>query len=127
MNELPQFIEPSKMQLDREDLDFLALKRAFELPEATLQNALLCAFFDHIYPLLPIIDLDNFMSAISGQGKEEEKVSLLVLQAVLAAGTCYVDMSHLRRSGYFTRDEARNVFFKRAQVCGTELRSRRIC
>lgn len=115
MTELPQFIQPSRVRLDGDDLEFLTRKRAFELPETTLRTALLCTFFDHVYPLLPTLDLDSFLLAVSGESTEE-RISLVVFQAVLAAGTCYVDMDYLRRSGYSTRGQAQDLLFKRAQV-----------
>lgn len=117
MPELPQFIEPLQVELEEEDMDYLALKHAFELPEPEPRSALLCAFFDYIHPLLPILDLDSFLLAVSGKGERGERASLVVFQAVLAAATCHVDMDYLRGLGFLTREEARNTLFGRARVC----------
>ena len=44
------------------------------------------------------------------------EISLLLLQAVMFAGTTYVDMRFLRAQGYENRKLARKVFSQRARL-----------
>ncbi|KAH6611302.1 Zn2Cys6 transcriptional regulator [Trichoderma cornu-damae] len=112
--DLPKYVRPLT-SLPPDDMAYLRAEGALELPDSALQNALLRAFFEYVHPHVPTLDLDGFLHSIESHDGSAGQVSLLLLQAVLAAGTAHVERDHLREAGFQTRKQARTVFMKR--VC----------
>ena len=113
---LPCFIKPLKTKLPNDDMSYLRTKDAFTLPAEDFRNALVWSFFEYVYPFMPIVDIDQFLQSIETQDGSADKISLLLFQAVLFAGTAHVEMSFLKKAGYKTRREARRKFFQRVRV-----------
>lgn len=113
--DLPKYVRPLT-SLPPDDMSYLHNEGALDLPDGTLQTALLCAFFAYVHPYVPTLDLDSFLHAIETHDGSAGQVSLLLLQAVLAAGTAHVEMDHLRNAGFQTRKQARTTFMKRVRV-----------
>ncbi|KAF5541288.1 salicylate hydroxylase [Fusarium mexicanum] len=80
-----------------------------------LRNALLRSFFTHIHPFMPIIDMDEFLEAISSDGRYLQ-ISLLLFQAIMFAGAACIPMCYLQRLGFDSRKEAREEFFNRVRL-----------
>ncbi|KAK0759120.1 hypothetical protein N5P37_008609 [Trichoderma harzianum] len=110
--DLPKYVRPLT-SLPPDDMEYLHSEGALDLPDSTLQNALLRAFFEYVHPYVPTLDLDAFLHSIETHDGSAGQVSLLLLQAVLAAGTAHVGLEHLRNGGYQTRKQARTAFMKR--------------
>ena len=110
---LPEYIAPAPTSLDIEDADFLSRKGALTVPKPELRDALIRSYIEFVHPLMPVLDLKEFLACIgSGTGQ----VSLLLLQAVLFAGTSFVDIKQLRMLGFLTRKAARRAFFEKVKV-----------
>jgi hypothetical protein len=113
---LPDYIRGLPPRLQHEDIDYLAAKGALTLPDVELRNELLKSYIHYVHPYMPLLDLDEFLQTIA-RNDGIHRMSLLLFQAVMFAGTAFVDMEHLRNAGYPNRKLARKVFFQRARVC----------
>ncbi|EXJ90299.1 hypothetical protein A1O1_03398 [Capronia coronata CBS 617.96] len=109
---LPQYIQPIPPRIMTEDLEYLQKKGAFSIPDAGFRNELLRCYVQYVHPYLPIIDLKDFLAAIE-KNEPANAISLLLFQAVMFAGTAYVDMRYLVAQGYETRKEVRKSFFQK--------------
>ncbi|KAK5044470.1 hypothetical protein LTR84_010751 [Exophiala bonariae] len=112
---LPQYIQPIPLRIMREDLDYLQAKGVFSIPEATFRNELLRCYVQYVHPYLPIIDLGEVLTTIE-KDQPNDSISLLLFQAVMFAGTAYVDMQYLVAQGYMTRKAARKAFFQKVKL-----------
>ena len=78
-----------------EDAEFLQHKGALSLPAADVRNEILKSYIEYVDPFMPVLDLREFLRIVeSGDGKSE-KISLQVFQAVMFAGSAFVDISCL--------------------------------
>ncbi|EXJ80738.1 hypothetical protein A1O3_07022 [Capronia epimyces CBS 606.96] len=112
---LPQYIQPVPLKIAAEDFEYLHKKGAFIIPDAGFRNELLRCYVQYVHPYLPLIDLQDFLGAIE-KDQPTDTVSLLLFQAVMFAGTAYVDMRYLIGQGYATRKAARKAFFQRIKL-----------
>jgi hypothetical protein len=113
--DLPKYVRPLT-SLPPDDMAYLHAEGALDLPDGTLQNALLRAFFEYVHPYVPTLDLDSFLHCIETHDGSAGQISLLLLQAVFAAGTAHVELDHLRDAGFQTRKQARTAFMKKVRV-----------
>ncbi|KAK8169391.1 fungal-specific transcription factor domain-containing protein [Phyllosticta citrichinensis] len=62
---------------------------AFMLPSAPIADAFITAFFDRVFPTMPIMDRGTFLKNYYGVGgaASARKLSLLLIQAVMLAGS----------------------------------------
>jgi hypothetical protein len=89
------------------------------VPRGTLRSEMLRAYVEFVHPYMPLLDLHDFLTVIDKQDGSNGKVSLILFQAVMFAGSAFVDMQHLRNAGYATRKEARKDFFQKTRVSQT--------
>jgi hypothetical protein len=108
------FLKPPPPSMSSGDIEHLAAKGAFSIPAADFRRQILQSYIDFVHPFIPILDLWDIV-AMAGHGESGE-VSVLLLQAVLLAGSLYVGMTHLKNAGYLTRRSARKDFHDRARV-----------
>lgn len=113
---LPPFIRELPQRIGADEIDFLAKRGASELPPKALRIELLRCFVQYVHPYMPTLDLKEFLSAVLQVGESKTPVSLLLYQAVMFAGSAFVDMPHLRAAGFATRRAARKALFQRARV-----------
>jgi hypothetical protein len=113
---LPDYIRGLPQRLQRDDIDYLAAKGALTIPDVDLRNELLKAYVHYVHPYMPLLDLDDFLQTIA-RNDGIHRMSLLLFQAAMFAGTAFVGIEHLRHAGYANRKVARKVFFQRARVC----------
>lgn len=112
---LPQYIQPIPPRIMREDLEYLQKKGAFLIPENGFRNELLRCYVQYVHPYLPIVDLKDLLTTIE-RNQTSDNVSLLLFQAVMFAGTAYIDMRYLVAQGYVTRKAARKAFFQKVKL-----------
>nr|KAK5448417.1 hypothetical protein LTR18_001505 [Exophiala xenobiotica] len=112
---LPPYIKPIPQRIVPEDLEYLQRKGAFIIPEPGLRNELLRCYVQYVHPYLPLLDLQDFLATIA-KDQATDTVSLLLFQAVMFAGTAYIDMRYLVAQGYVTRKAARKAFFQRVKL-----------
>ncbi|KAJ4366100.1 hypothetical protein N0V83_007735 [Neocucurbitaria cava] len=113
---LPGYVKPIPKCWTQDDVDHIAKKQGFAIPEPEVRNALLRSYVEWVHPLCPVLDLQVFLSAVAQPNGSGGRISLLVLYAVLLAGAAHVDESHLIAAGYKSRLAARKDFFVRAKL-----------
>jgi hypothetical protein len=113
---LPDFIRGLPQRLQADDIDYLATKGALTIPDVELRNELLKSYIHYVHPYMPLLDLEEFLQTVA-RNDGIHRMSLLLFQAVMFAGTAFVHIKHLRAAGYQNRKSARKVFFQRARVC----------
>lgn len=114
---LPPFIKPLPARIGPDEVAYLELKGALALPNTLLRNQLLQAFVEFVYPYMPLLKLNEFLSTVDAADGSRGKISLILFQAVMFAGSAFADMRDLRVAGYLTRKEARKDFFQKTRVC----------
>ena len=113
--ELPAYIRPSRPDVRQDDLEFLGRRGALSLPVGELRDELIRCFVLYVHPFMPIVDLEDFMGAISGNDSAS-KISLIVFQAVLFSATAYVDLPLLQEAGYDNRRAGRADYYQKVKV-----------
>lgn len=111
---LPKYVAPIPNRILAEDIDYLHRKGAFLIPELHLRNELLRCYVQYVHPYMPLLELEELLTAV-GKSDGSSTISLLLFQAVMFAGTAYIDMRYLTAQGYDSRKAARKAFFQRAK------------
>jgi hypothetical protein len=114
--DLPLYIKPLPPKIGPDEIAYLEKKGALTVPKATLRSEVLRAYVDYVHPYMPLLDLHDFLTTIDQPDGSLGKVSLILFQAVMFAGSAFVDMQYLRAAGYVTRKEARKDFFQKTRV-----------
>ncbi|KAF2019135.1 cutinase transcription factor 1 alpha [Aaosphaeria arxii CBS 175.79] len=114
--ELPSYIKPLPARIGADEIAYLEKKGALSLPKGTLRSEMLRAYVEFVHPYMPLLDLYDFLTIIDRPDGSLGKVSLILFQAVMFAGSAFVDMRYLRAAGYVTRKEARKDFFTKTRV-----------
>jgi hypothetical protein len=99
-------------------IDYLLKKGAFELPAVGLRDELLGSYIEFVHGYMPILELNSFLGIIEHGDGETGRLSILLFQAVMFAGTAFVDMKYLRAAGFSTRKAARKAFYEKMRVRG---------
>lgn len=114
--DLPLYIKPLPPKIGPDEVAYLEKKGALTIPKSTLRSEMLRAYLDYVHPYMPLLDLHDFLTKIDQPDGSLGKVSLILFQAVMFAGSAFVDMQYLRAAGYVTRKEARKDFFQKTRV-----------
>lgn len=77
------FEMPDNLMLDLVELEILKMRGAFLLPSTELARDLVELYFDHVHPLMPVINKTEFMAKFNDP---DDSPSLMLLQAVLLCG-----------------------------------------
>lgn len=101
--------------MDPEDVEYLRKRGAFVLPETNLQEAALRCYFQHVQPLFPIVNPVKIISIVKGT-KSDEKLSLLLLQALIFVGSTWVDVRLVRKLGFLSRNAFRRSIHKKMRL-----------
>lgn len=113
---VPSFLKGPSHQLTQDDFDYLGKKGALTLPETVLRDELIRSYIEYVHGYMPILDLHGFLRTLYRGDSETEKLSLLLFQCVMFAGTAYVDLHYLIAGGFATRKIARKALFEKAKV-----------
>ncbi|KAJ4252791.1 hypothetical protein NW762_010697 [Fusarium torreyae] len=113
---LPKNIKPLTTRVAVDDLAFLHSRGALKLPPEESRDELLWCFFEYVHPLMPILDVETFLNTIQNPDGSAGQISLLLLQAVLFAGTAFVKLDLIRRAGFSTRRQARKAFLHKTRL-----------
>jgi hypothetical protein len=114
--ELPRFIKPLPAKIGPDEISYLEKKGALSVPRGTLRSEMLRAYVEFVHPYMPLLDLHDFLAMVDGRDETKGKVSLILFQAVMFAGSAFVDMDHLRAAGYASRKDARKDFFQKTRI-----------
>ncbi|KAK2770707.1 hypothetical protein FQN53_005375 [Emmonsiellopsis sp. PD_33] len=112
---LPDFIRPLPAKFQSDDIAYLEAKGALTIPYPELRNELLKSYVQYVHPYMPLLELDAFLRTIV-RNDSSRRMSLLLFQAVMFAGTAFISMKHLNAAGYESRKDARKAFFQRARL-----------
>lgn len=112
---LPMWIKPLPAKIGPDEVAYLDKKGALTIPTGTLRSEMLRAYIEFVHPYMPLLELHDFLSIIDSTDGSR-KLSLILFQAVMFAGSAFIDMHHLRAAGYSTRKEARKDFFQKTRV-----------
>lgn len=116
-NKLPDYLKPAPAHISFIDMSYLFDTGALYIPTTPARNALLRAYLEFVHPCMPLIEAYEFLQIIEDGTGENGKLSLLLFQSVMFAGTAFVGMEVLRSMGYSNRMAARKAFFQKARVC----------
>lgn len=97
-----------------EDYRYLLTKGAFCLPHPDLRNKLLRAYVTTVHPLLPVLSLAPFFDGVLYN--ESSFPSPLLYQAVMLAGSAFVEDKDATAAGYLSRRALRETLFERCKV-----------
>ena len=114
--EIPYFIKPLPPRIGPDEIQYLAKKGALTVPSTGLRNELLRAYIEFVHPYMPVLDLCDFVKAVESSNGQLGRISLILYQAVMFAGSAFIDMQHLYNAGYNSRKHARRDFFQRTRV-----------
>lgn len=115
-HKLPDYLKPLPQRMTSVDIDYLFAKGALSLPEIPVRNALLRSYLEYVHPYMPLIEVHELLQIIDDGTGQSGRISLLLFQAIMFAGTAFVDMDELRAAGYSSRKSARKAFFQKARV-----------
>lgn len=104
--------DTSDTKLDSVELEILKMRGAFLLPSKELSLELINAYFEHVHPLMPVINRSLFMKKFNDPN---DNPSLMVLHAVLLLG-CRASKNPLLLDSKGTNDLASITFFRRAKA-----------
>ncbi|KAK6371561.1 hypothetical protein LTS17_008812 [Exophiala oligosperma] len=105
--------EPKKVW-EMHDQIYLRSKGVFNLPSSDVCDALIRSYFDHVHPLLPIIDVGHFLAQYTLKGAAS--MNLLVLWSVFLAAANFASPDLLRTAGYASRKALKRVMYSRAKA-----------
>lgn len=112
----PDYLKPPSSRMTSIDIDYLFARGALSPPDTYLRNALLESFFNYVYPHTPLVDIHELLTIIHEGTGHTGQMSLLLFQAVMFAGSAFVNIELLQNAGYYDRKAARNVFFQKVRV-----------
>jgi hypothetical protein len=114
MPSLPRFIKPLSPSLGTDDLRYLAKRKCFECMSSDLERIVIRRYAEFIHPLLPVLDLDEFVGIVFGD--LPQKISLLLYHTVLCAGLAVVEIETIHEYGYDSKPSAREELYIKAKV-----------
>lgn len=94
-----------------EDLEYLRAKGVFSLPERAHLDALMSVFLDHVYPLYPIVNRQEFI-----QQYKNDHLSLILIYAISFIAVAFTSQSMLSLLGFHFQQEAHSFFYKKAKA-----------
>lgn len=111
---LPSYIKPLSSDLDFEDLMYLQKCGCFSFPPQELVLVILRRYAQFVHPLVPVLDLDEFIGIV--QGTISKRVSLLLYHAVMCAGLAAVDTDTILQFNYASKAAARRKMYTKAKA-----------
>ncbi|THC97202.1 hypothetical protein EYZ11_003311 [Aspergillus tanneri] len=103
--------------LDQDDMAYLAAKGCLSLPDKTVIEEFVKAYFLHIHPAMPIADEAEFWEIFYMRDeKTPRRLSLFLFQVILFASAPYVALEVLQKCGFDDRRSARNTLYQRAKL-----------
>lgn len=103
---------PDSLNSDSVELEILKLRGAFLLPDRELALDLINLYFEHVHPLMPVINRTEFMAKFEDPN---DSPPLMLLQAVLLCGS-RVSNNPLLFDSKGLSDLASLTFFRRAKA-----------
>lgn len=118
-SEVQRTFQAKLRDVSQESEEYLQLKGALRIVPIELRNKLLGAYIKYVHPLLPIIDLQWFLLNVMVED-ETRFVSPLLYQAVMLAGSAFIEQETAISAGFSSRKALRRTLFGRAKVSLSE-------
>lgn len=111
------FIKPLPAKLTAQDIHYLHVKGALDIPPLSLRRGLIRSYVRYVHPFMPVLDLPNLVQCTCETfGAGPAPISILVFQAVMFAGLPFLELDKVKELGFSTKREARRVFQNRTRV-----------
>lgn len=110
------YLKPLPERMTSADIDYLFSQGALCVSDIPVRNALFRSYFEFVHPYMPLVEIHELMEILEKGTGASGRISLLLFQAIMFAGTAFVDMEYLRSAGYSNRMVARKAFFQKARV-----------
>lgn len=120
---IPSYVKPARHGFSTDDTAFLAGRGALTVPEVAIRDELIRSFVLYVHPYMPVVNLQDLFQSINGIDNSEPPCSLILLQAILFAGSAFVSMTLLESLGFKTRKAARKAFYIKVKVSNLMTRS----
>lgn len=114
--QLPPWASPIPPAITEEDIKFLQLEGALEVPDGNVRSELLRNYVQFVHPVVPVLDLEGFLTVFNGSHNSSLGVSFLLFQAVIFAATAFETAESLSLEGFRDRREARRIRFERVKM-----------
>ncbi|KAL3492720.1 fungal-specific transcription factor domain-containing protein [Aspergillus germanicus] len=102
-------------RLNQDEICYLDSQSCFRLPVASPWQGMLHAYFEHINPLVPVLDEAGFWQTVRENGASST-LSLFVVQAILFAACPFASRRTIRECGFANCRKARAAFYRRAKL-----------
>lgn len=101
-----------------QDVNYLEQQGCLRVPTREIFDEFMQQYFLHVHPMMPFIDEGHFwdMYGHYGSGGSGEKMSLLVLQAMLFASCNFVSKPNIKALGFPSIRAARALLYRRAKL-----------
>lgn len=120
VNFLLGIFKPIPPGLTVADVSYLHQQGAFSLPPRFLRIELFRCYVESVHCKMPFLDLDDIREIVMDSENILESrrglVPLLLFQAVMYAGSVFIDSDYIRKVGFESRDFAQSVYFSRVKV-----------
>ncbi|KGO71737.1 Transcription factor, fungi [Penicillium italicum] len=113
--QLQRTFEARLPNLSQESKEYLQVKGALRIVPEDLRNELLGAYIKYVHPLLPIIDLQWFLLNVMVED-ESRFPSPLLHQAVMLAGSAFIEQETAVKAGFSSRKALRKTLYGRAKL-----------
>lgn len=113
---LLQQFKPFHTSVQQEDFNHLQQTGAFAVPAKRLQNDLLKCYVVFVHGQCPVIDLKDLSDMVRDEYQDQKQISLILFQAVMFAGSAWVNEEKLHAAGFTSREDAQRVLFRRVRV-----------
>ncbi|OQE46791.1 hypothetical protein PENCOP_c001G03692 [Penicillium coprophilum] len=113
--ELQRTFQVRLPNISEESKEYLHLKGALRIVPIELRNQLLGAYIKYVHPLLPVIDLQWFLFNVMVED-ESQFPSPLLHQAVMLAGSAFIEQETAVKAGFSSRKALRRTLFGRAKL-----------
>jgi len=123
MSMLPKYLKPLPPHLGFDEHAYLCAKGALTIPNEDVVDQIIHSYVQWHHPIMPVIDVESLQKSVVSDGTTGGKISILLLQAILYAGSAHVDLIWLRKAGYADRREARKAFYNKTRVSVIEILS----
>ncbi|KEF55048.1 uncharacterized protein A1O9_08701 [Exophiala aquamarina CBS 119918] len=110
---LPTFVKPLSPDLTPDDIDYLRMKGALDVPSPKFMKAILTAYAHFVHPMMPTIDLSCCVGVLAGKSAS---IGILTLQAIAFTAIPFVDLSDIRKVGFDTRRACRKAFYNKTRL-----------
>ncbi|KAI3393263.1 hypothetical protein diail_4522 [Diaporthe ilicicola] len=114
------FIEVNNLSnIPPQDVNYLDFQGCLRVPTKTILDEFVKQFFLHVHPIMPLLDEGDFWEMYASQSLGTHgfnRISLLMVQAMMFSVCGYVSRSNIKALGFPDVKIARSAFYRRAKL-----------